>query len=95
MLITLVLLEFLIPAFNTGGRGVILRSITVRFWVWLVATIVIVGVIAGAYPAYMITRTTPIEALRSGKAVSGGGGLISQHDARPASLPSQFSCSGW
>jgi putative ABC transport system permease protein len=75
MLITLVLLEFLIPAFNTAvGRNLEINYSEVL--VWLVATIVIVGVIAGAYPAYMITRTTPIEALRSGKAVSGGGGLF-------------------
>ena len=75
MFITLVLLEFLVPAFNTAaGRNLEINYNEVL--VWLVATTIIVGVVAGAYPAYMITRTTPIEALRSGKAVSGGGGLF-------------------
>jgi putative ABC transport system permease protein len=75
MLITLVVLEFLVPAFNTAaGRNLEINYREVM--IWLVATTIIVGVVAGAYPAYMITRTTPIEALRSGKAVSGGGGLF-------------------
>lgn len=75
MLITLVLLEFLVPAFNTAaGRNLAINYRQVV--AWLGATTVIVGVVAGAYPAYMITRTTPIEALRSGKAGSSGGGLF-------------------
>jgi putative ABC transport system permease protein len=87
MLITLVLLEFMVPAFNVvAGRDMTINYAEVL--AWLLATIVIVGVVAGAYPAYMITRTTPIEALRNGKSADGNGGFF-----RSAMLGLQFTIS--
>jgi putative ABC transport system permease protein len=82
-----VLLEFMVPAFNVvAGRDMTINYAEVL--AWLLATIVIVGVVAGAYPAYMITRTTPIEALRNGKSTGGNGGFF-----RSAMLGLQFTIS--
>jgi putative ABC transport system permease protein len=87
MLITLVLLEFLVPAFNAAaGRNMEIDYAEVI--VWLLTTMIVVGVVAGAYPAYMITRTTPIEALRNGKSTSGNSGFF-----RSAMLGLQFTIS--
>ena len=87
MLITLALLEFLVPAFNAvAGRNMQIDYSEVI--VWLLATMIVVGVVAGAYPAYMITRTTPIEALRNGKSAGGNGSFF-----RSAMLGLQFTIS--
>ncbi len=65
MLIALALLEFLIPVFNESA-GKALHIDYVARLPWLLITTVLVGLVAGAYPAWVITRTSPIEALRNG-----------------------------
>jgi len=63
MLITMAVLEALIPAYNNAtGRGMTLNYASIL--PWLLLTTVVVGVVAGAYPAYLITRTSAIKALR-------------------------------
>ena len=87
MLITVVLLEFLVPAFNAvAGRDMTINYAEVLGW--LFAIVVVVGVVAGAHPAYMITRTTPIEALRNANSSGGNGGFF-----RGAMLGLQFTIS--
>jgi putative ABC transport system permease protein len=63
MLITMAVLEILIPLFNNStGKGISINYLVTL--PWLLLTTLSVGVIAGAYPAYMITQTSPINALR-------------------------------
>jgi len=72
-LIALAALEVLIPAFNSAlDKALVIDYGTTL--PWLALTTVIVGLVAGAYPAHLITQTTPIEALRDGggKSVKGG-----------------------
>lgn len=86
MLIALVVLEVTVPVFNgSTGRALELNYLTLL--PWLLATSLAVGLIAGAYPAYLITRSTPIDALRENK-VQKPGGLF-----RSAMLGLQFAIS--
>lgn len=63
MIIALAILELAVPIFNGAvGKGVNLDyAVTLP---WLLITTLAVGLIAGAYPAYLITQTNPISALR-------------------------------
>lgn len=84
MFIALVALEMLIPVFNQSlGKIVVLDYGSIL--PWLVATTLIVGIASGGYPAYLITRTDPIEALRDGKGVGRGSSLL-----RSAMIALQF-----
>ena len=87
MLIALALLEIIVPVFNTAvGRGLVIDySVTLP---WLMFTAVAVGLVAGAYPAYLITRASPIDALRDGGARGIKGSLF-----RSIMLGLQFSIS--
>ncbi len=63
MVIALFVLEIAVPLFNTAlGKSVNIDYTTTL--PWLVLTAMVVGLIAGAYPAYLITQTSPISALR-------------------------------
>jgi len=63
MIFAIAILEIIIPLFNSVAS----KSLTldyVRTMPWLVLTTVMVGLIAGMYPAWLITRASPIDALR-------------------------------
>ena len=69
LMIALVLLELIIPFFNQSlGKVVTLNHFAIL--PWLALTTLAVGLISGGYPAYLITRTTPIDSLKDGN--SGG-----------------------
>ena len=75
MLIALAALELAVQLFNDAtGRGLNLDYVGIL--PWLVLTTAVVGLVAGAYPAYLITRATPITALRSSGSKGPGGGLF-------------------
>jgi putative ABC transport system permease protein len=87
MLIAIALLEVAIPIYN-GITGRALEMNYALTMPWLVLATGAVGVVAGAYPALLITRATPIDALRDG-------GKRGAHGARfrSAMLVLQFSIS--
>ena len=60
---TLAMLELIVPLFNTATNKVLALNY-IETLPWLVLAVVIVGVGAGMYPAMLITKATPIEALR-------------------------------
>ena len=63
MVVAIAALELIIPLLNNAAN----KALTIdylRTLPWLVLTTVVVGLVAGAYPAWLITRATPIEALR-------------------------------
>ncbi len=64
MLLAVSGIELLIPAYNGWtGKAVTLNYLSI--FPWLIFTTIIVGLVAGAYPAYMITRQNPIDSLRN------------------------------
>lgn len=56
-------LEVIIPIFNNMTNKVMALNY-LQTLPWLIVTTVAVGLFAGAYPAWLITRTKPIDALR-------------------------------
>ena len=63
MVVAIAALELIIPLLNNAAN----KAVTIDYLAtlpWLVATVLVVGLLAGAYPAWLITRATPIEALR-------------------------------
>ena len=69
LLIALVLLELIVPFFNQSLDKVVTLDYLVIL-PWLALTTLAVGLISGGYPAYLITRATPIDSLKDGN--SGG-----------------------
>jgi putative ABC transport system permease protein len=63
MVIAVAALELIIPAMNNMANKV-LRIDYLQTLPWLVATTGFVGLLAGLYPAWLITRASPIDALR-------------------------------
>ncbi len=87
MLIAMVVLEFIVPLFNVAvGRGLVIDYSVIL--PWLAVTTLGVGLIAGAYPAYLIALASPINALRDGGARGQTGSLF-----RSLMLGLQFSIS--
>jgi putative ABC transport system permease protein len=63
MVIAIAALEIIIPLLNNVAN----KALTIdylRTLPWLLATTMVVGLLAGLYPAWLITRASPIDALR-------------------------------
>lgn len=73
MLISLALLEVVIPQLNEAAD----RGLSMNYQQtlpWLVITTLVVGIVSGAYPSYLITRASPITALHESS--RGGNGSL-------------------
>lgn len=75
MILALTALELVIPLFNTA-TGKILTIDYVTKLPMLLGTVIIVGLLAGAYPSYLITKTNPIDALRDTARKGRGASII-------------------
>ena len=75
MILALSVLELIIPLFNSA-TGKILTIDYITKLPMLLGTVVIVGLLAGAYPSYLITKTNPIEALRDSARKGRGASII-------------------
>lgn len=75
MLLALACLELLIPAFNEWSNKSVELDYA-RILPYLLLTTVVVGIGAGSYPAYMITRTNPIDGLQNTMLRGNKGGLF-------------------
>ena len=64
MLLAVACMEILIPAFNQWAeKSVSLNYLSIA--PFLLLTTLVVGILAGAYPAYLITRSSPIDSLQN------------------------------
>lgn len=64
MIIALASIELLVPVYNNWtGRAVPLDYLCIL--PWLLLTTIAVGLLAGVYPAYLISRLSPIDSLRN------------------------------
>ena len=75
MLLALACLELIVPLFNTWSSK-ILSINYLDIAPFLIITTTIVGIAAGAYPAYMITRAAPIDSLHNSMLRGNKGGLF-------------------
>ncbi len=62
-------LGLLVPVLNAATGIELGRTVlaTGRFWLFLFAVIAAVTILAGAYPALVLSRVRPVEALRLGR----------------------------
>ncbi len=75
MLLCVAVLALVVPAFNEAlNKSLQLDLLSIA--PWLALTTLAVGLAAGVYPAILISRTTPIEALREGSASGAKGSLF-------------------
>lgn len=63
MVFAIAILEVIIPLFNNATNKVLAINY-LQTLPWLITTTAVVGLFAGTYPAWLITRTKPIDALR-------------------------------
>jgi putative ABC transport system permease protein len=63
MIIAIAVLEILIPLFNNATSKALALNY-LKTLPWLIVTTSVVGLLAGLYPAWLITRASPIDALR-------------------------------
>jgi len=72
MVLSIAMLELAIPVFNSAlGKVVSLNYISIL--PWLLLTTLLVGLVAGVYPSYLITKVNPTAALK-GSMTSGAKG---------------------
>ena len=75
VIIAMVFLELVVPPFN----AVMEKVVTINYLTmlpWLIATTLVVGVVSGAYPSYLITKISPIDALKNSPSKGGKGSLF-------------------
>jgi len=87
MFLAVACLELLIPAFNQW-TGKLLSLDYLAIAPFLVFTTCAVGIVAGTYPAYVITRASPIDSLRSSMLKGSRGNLF-----RSVMIGTQFAIS--
>jgi putative ABC transport system permease protein len=63
MIIAVAVLEIIIPLFNNASNKAMAIDY-LQTLPWLILTTALVGLLAGGYPAWLITRTRPLDALR-------------------------------
>lgn len=75
MVLALTMLELLLPVFNASTGKMLMMDYS-AILPWVIMTVLVVGTLSGSYPAYLITRTNPIEALRDGQNKQGSSSWI-------------------
>ena len=63
MVVAIAVLEIIIPLFNNATNKALALDY-LRTLPWLITTTALVGLFAGSYPAWLISRSSPIDALR-------------------------------
>lgn len=68
ILLAMVLVEVLLPVFNslTGKDFTFMSILNGTFGLFLLGTVLFVGVFAGSYPAFYLSRFQPVEVLKGG-----------------------------
>jgi putative ABC transport system permease protein len=89
MIIAVAILEILIPLFNNATNKVLTIDYLGTL-PWLLLTTALVGLVAGLYPAWLITRASPIDALRDAARKGKKGSKV-----RAVMIGAQFSISAF
>lgn len=75
MLCSIAILEIVIPAYNTWGSDSLVMDYH-QTLVWMGLTTLFIALLAGAYPAWLIARASPVDALRDIARKGRSGGLV-------------------
>jgi putative ABC transport system permease protein len=75
MVLAITFLEMLVPVFN-DATGKVMQLNYLQFLPSILVTTIVVGLIAGAYPSYLITKTNTIHALKNMTVKGSKGGFI-------------------
>ena len=75
LILAVAMVEIAVPAYNNALGKVLVIDYTAML-PWLLATTILVGIFAGSYPAFMITKTTPSEAIKNTMAKGRGGTIF-------------------
>jgi len=87
MLLAVVCMEIIVPAYNQwANKAVALDYLAIA--PLLLLTTIVVGLLAGAYPAYLITRASPIDSLKNSMLKGSSGNLF-----RSVMISTQFAIS--
>ncbi|WP_242927428.1 ABC transporter permease [Pontibacter vulgaris] len=80
MLLALALVEVLLPSFNTLTGKYFTSGLFLQweFMLLLLAIILLVGVVAGSYPAFFLSRFKPADVLKSDKMPRSGSAILRQ-----------------
>ena len=64
-ILSILILELSLPAFNELTQGALrLDFSNPMFWLWIIAFIVFTGVLAGSYPAFVLSSFRPVSVLK-------------------------------
>ncbi len=90
MILAIAIVEFFLPTFNSliGKDMDVAYTENIMVWVGLIGTTLIVGLLAGSYPAFFLARFRPIQVLQ-GK-ISFGGAARGPKQLRSALVVLQF-----
>ncbi|MTI30010.1 ABC transporter permease [Xanthovirga aplysinae] len=78
LFLSILLLEFMIPVFNQWSG----KSLNPNYWsnmpllAFMGGIVIVVGLISGSYPAFHLSRFSPIQALKGGSGNRGKGGQL-------------------
>ncbi|QSE99403.1 ABC transporter permease [Fulvivirga lutea] len=77
VILALILAVTMLPFFNQlGGTSLTIPFDSILFWLIVVLSTLILGLLAGIYPALVISRFAPIKALAGNGKVTSSGGLM-------------------
>ena len=77
LVLALVFAVIALPFFNElANKDVYIPFSSPVFWVILLGSVVILGLFAGGYPAFFMSRFMPVKVLKGGSGNSAGGGTI-------------------
>lgn len=75
--VSLVICYFTIPYFSLlVSQEVELASVPARFWIWFLAAVFLIGVLAGAYPAFYLSSFSSLRILKGAYFSTQGGSVL-------------------
>ncbi|MFD2573043.1 ABC transporter permease [Spirosoma soli] len=79
LLIALILINLLLPAFNSlTGKHISLQVNEPQFWLMLIGITIVTGLLAGSYPALFLSSLNPIRVLKGSLKFGAGARLFRQ-----------------
>lgn len=76
LLLAIAISAIIIPYFNSlSGKIVTIPYTSPLFWLVLISTTLLLGILSGSYPAFFMSRFAPVKVLSRGQNKAGGGNI--------------------